>query len=93
MTVTCFKKPTDVNHEIMHAFGFWHEHQRKKRDKYVNVGSNILEGKGKNFEPFTVDEEYPCAPYDIRLVAWLLATRLNSPSNKGFLIANCSLKI
>lgn len=61
------KRPTDINHEIMHAFGFWHEHQRPNRDKYLKVGKNIIRGMEKNFKRYNNDAEYPCAPYDIRL--------------------------
>ena len=51
----------------MHAFGFWHEHQRPNRDEYLIVGKNRRPGTEKNFVLYK-NAEYPCAPYDIRLV-------------------------
>ncbi|KAK5984024.1 Zinc metalloproteinase nas-12 [Trichostrongylus colubriformis] len=52
-------------HEVMHAIGFEHEHQRPDRDKFIRVEySNVQQGQLANFEklsPYEVD--YP-DPYD-----------------------------
>lgn len=48
-------------HEVMHAIGFEHEHQRPDRDKFIRVEySNVQPGQMGNFEklsPYEVD--YP----------------------------------
>ena len=35
----CFNMPGKVTHEIMHALGWVHEHQRPDRDKFLSVGN------------------------------------------------------
>ncbi|XP_057675128.1 astacin-like metalloendopeptidase isoform X2 [Corythoichthys intestinalis] len=40
----------NIVHEVLHALGFYHEHTRKDRYKYITiVHSNIMEGHQKNF--------------------------------------------
>ena len=40
-----------VEHELMHAVGFWHEQSRSDRDSYVSVyWNNILPGMAYNFK-------------------------------------------
>ncbi|XP_059196309.1 meprin A subunit beta-like isoform X2 [Centropristis striata] len=39
-----------VEHEFLHALGFWHEHSRADRDDYVNImWDRIKDGKETNF--------------------------------------------
>ncbi|XP_041843204.1 meprin A subunit beta-like [Melanotaenia boesemani] len=43
-----------VEHEFLHALGFYHEQSRYDRDDYVTiVFSNILKGKESNFQKFS----------------------------------------
>ena len=62
-----------VIHEVGHAAGLLHEHQRPDRDMYVNIhDENIVEGKKHNFRMATGSyyERYPKmkGPYDYRSV-------------------------
>ena len=46
----CFCSTGRALHEIMHALGFYHEHSRADRDKYIKiVDKNVRKGKQKNF--------------------------------------------
>ena len=46
----CFCSTGRALHEIMHALGFYHEHARADRDKYIKiVNNNVRRGKQKNF--------------------------------------------
>ena len=53
-----------IAHEILHAAGMWHEHQRNDRDDFVQVNwDNIRDDKEHNYE--TVDAEgIAIGPYD-----------------------------
>ncbi|XP_069698082.1 zinc metalloproteinase nas-15-like isoform X2 [Periplaneta americana] len=43
-----------VEHELMHACGFWHEQSRGDRDEYVSVlWNNIMPGTEHNFQKFS----------------------------------------
>ncbi|CAG0915470.1 unnamed protein product [Notodromas monacha] len=46
----CIYKGT-IMHELMHAAGFWHEHQRFDRNDYVRIAfENVEAGKEHNFD-------------------------------------------
>ena len=46
-----------IQHEMMHAIGFYHEHNRPDRDNYITVvADNVMEGKENNFDVIPVDQ-------------------------------------
>lgn len=52
----CGKK--EMVHELMHALGFIHEHQRSNRDQYLNIhAANILPDKLINFDILPQDHQ------------------------------------
>ncbi|XP_048117320.1 meprin A subunit beta-like [Alosa alosa] len=55
-----------VEHELMHALGFWHEQSRYDRDNHISINwGNIEAGKEKNFEIRTNDTNSTMdTPYD-----------------------------
>lgn len=56
LTDGCFHKST-ILHELGHAIGFWHEHQRPDRDNYVEIQyENILDGLEYSFDKKTDDD-------------------------------------
>ena len=43
--------PGIIQHEFMHALGFWHEQSRTDRDQYVTVLlNNVIDGLQYNFK-------------------------------------------
>ncbi|KAK3859646.1 hypothetical protein Pcinc_034259 [Petrolisthes cinctipes] len=59
-----------VYHELFHALGFYHEHNRPDRDNHVEIKwDNILDGSAKNFvRREWSDVELTELPYDINSV-------------------------
>ena len=54
-----------VAHEIGHAIGFWHEHQRSDRDGYVIMrGNNMPSGLGGLFSFLMKGGTHNLVPYD-----------------------------
>ncbi|XP_019745679.1 blastula protease 10 [Hippocampus comes] len=54
----------NIVHEVLHALGFYHEHTRMDRDKYITiVPDNIMRGHQKNF--FIQRGETFQLPYDL----------------------------
>ncbi|XP_029360022.1 meprin A subunit beta-like [Echeneis naucrates] len=54
-----------VEHEFLHALGFYHEQSRFDRDDYVTiVFENIIEGRENNFRKVTEEESISALPYD-----------------------------
>nr|CAD7195903.1 unnamed protein product [Timema douglasi] len=62
----CFHQFGTIQHEFLHALGFWHEHTRPDRDRYVRIiWQNILPGREANFESRTTQEsQFEGLPYD-----------------------------
>nr|XP_002126824.2 high choriolytic enzyme 1-like isoform X2 [Ciona intestinalis] len=57
-----------VQHELLHALGFWHEQSRPDRDDYVTIRlENILNDKLFNFEKRTTINSLG-SPYDIQSI-------------------------
>ncbi|XP_070687882.1 meprin A subunit beta-like [Pempheris klunzingeri] len=75
---TCDRLGT-VEHEFLHALGFWHEHSRADRDDYVTImWDEIKSEKRKNFK--TYDDSVSSAlgvPYDYGSVMHYSKTSFN----------------
>jgi len=55
-----------IQHELLHILGFWHEHSRTDRDKYIEIQwDNVLDEAKENFRPYSdpVDDHLGL-PYD-----------------------------
>jgi len=65
----CFCSPGRAMHEIMHALGFYHEHARSDRDKYIQiVKQNVRKGKFANFFTKSDDETSRNFDYDYKSI-------------------------
>lgn len=55
-----------VEHEFLHALGFWHEQSRSDRDTYVTINWDNIDFEGQsNFNKFSDDPVYNLgSPYD-----------------------------
>ena len=50
LTSGCQRLVGTIEHELLHALGFWHEQSRPDRDKYVEVlWENIVDGMWEIF--------------------------------------------
>eukprot|EP00096_Caligus_rogercresseyi_P007284 TRINITY_DN25100_c0_g1_i1.p1 TRINITY_DN25100_c0_g1~~TRINITY_DN25100_c0_g1_i1.p1 ORF type:complete len:320 (+),score=-0.73 TRINITY_DN25100_c0_g1_i1:158-1117(+) len=61
----CLCNSGRILHEVLHALGFYHEHSRPDRDKYIKiVSSNVKKGKLNNFAKKTFDRRVAEFSYD-----------------------------
>uniref|UniRef100_UPI00089DA972 high choriolytic enzyme 1-like n=1 Tax=Ciona intestinalis TaxID=7719 RepID=UPI00089DA972 len=89
-----------VQHEFLHALGFWHEQSRPDRDDYVTIRwENIKDGKAKNFRKRTTINSLG-SPYDTQSIMHYSglsfskngsATIVNKTSNKPIRAQRLSL--
>ncbi|ELU07351.1 hypothetical protein CAPTEDRAFT_141899 [Capitella teleta] len=65
LAADCTNAMGRVQHELLHALGFWHEHSRSDRDDYVTVvWENIQEDSADNFEKRTSNIDNQNIGYD-----------------------------
>ncbi|XP_055349219.1 low choriolytic enzyme-like isoform X2 [Paramacrobiotus metropolitanus] len=61
----CLQQLGDVQHEVMHALGFYHEMSRADRDDYVRINYETLQHDAKyNFDIFLRNTRTFGLPYD-----------------------------
>ncbi|KAK2728131.1 hypothetical protein QYM36_008565 [Artemia franciscana] len=65
LTENCFFFGVII-HEVLHSLGFWHEHNRRDRDDYIQiVTENIVAGDEDYFEKYSVEQVTNLGlPYD-----------------------------
>ena len=65
----CARSKRVVQHEVMHALGFFHEQSRPDRDDYVNVlWENIKDDMESNFKKQQTNVDSLGVPYDYRSI-------------------------
>ncbi|KAK3090138.1 hypothetical protein FSP39_009452, partial [Pinctada imbricata] len=66
----CLRRKGTIFHEMMHALGFWHEHNRPDRDKHIQVvKTNILDNHIMDFDKLNESEvDTLKQPYDLESV-------------------------
>jgi len=89
----CFTVET-VAHEILHALGFYHEHNRFDRDEYVTINwDNIKKDRNnlKNFEKIKGEDPIlpPGRPYDFTSIMHYSAYSRSKNGQKTIEIKNC----
>ncbi|XP_023710985.1 zinc metalloproteinase nas-4-like [Cryptotermes secundus] len=64
----CLRTGT-IQHELLHALGFWHEHTRPDRDAFISIlWNNIVPGREFNFRARSHYEPHEWLPYDYNSV-------------------------
>ena len=78
-----------VTHELMHAAGFYHEHERIDRDTFVTVHlANIMEEDARNFQIYeSHDASGLKAPYDLCSIMHY-GPNISSMNNKSTITVN-----
>ena len=63
---SCYVNVGSIIHEIGHTVGFWHEHSRPDRDKYIRIEEgNVEPGFLNNFQKISIQKvDSLGTPYD-----------------------------
>lgn len=62
----CLKEAT-IAHETIHALGFWHEHSRSDRDKFITIHwDNVKESNRGDFKKRTTTESQLFRDFDFK---------------------------
>uniref|UniRef100_A0A1I8FH63 Metalloendopeptidase n=1 Tax=Macrostomum lignano TaxID=282301 RepID=A0A1I8FH63_9PLAT len=81
-----------VMHELGHVIGFWHEHTRPDRDKYIEIiEENILESQKYNFKVLTsMDVDSLGEPYDFDSIMHYARSTFRHLAEPGTPCGRCS---